>query len=64
MSEQNVEALRGIYADWERGDFAGNEALFDDGYILAVDRDIPDGGIYEGSEGMRRYMSTFLEPWD
>jgi ketosteroid isomerase-like protein len=25
---------------------------------------IPDGGSYDGIDGVRRYMSAFLEPWD
>ena len=38
--------------------------LFDDNVALAVDPNIPDGGIYEGLDGVRRYMWSFLEPWD
>ena len=64
MSEQNVEALRAVYAGWERGDFGTSTALFDDDVKLDVDPGIPDGGSYEGLDGVRRYMSTFLESWD
>ena len=64
MSEQNVEALRAVYAGWERGDFGTSAALYDDDVTLDVDRGIPDGGRYEGLDGVRRYTSAFLEPWD
>ena len=29
-----------------------------------IDPDVPDGGHYEGMEGVRSYMSTFLDPWE
>ena len=59
-----MEALRAVYAGWERGDFGASMALFDDDVTLDVDRGIPDGGSYEGVDGVRRYMSAFLESWD
>jgi ketosteroid isomerase-like protein len=63
MSQENVETLRAVYASWERGDLAASLPLFDESLTLAVDPDIPDGGNYEGTDGVRSYMSRFLEPW-
>lgn len=64
MSEQNVKALRGVYAGWEHGDFAVSLPLLDENLTLTIDPDIPDGGAYEGTDGVRDYMSRFLEPWE
>ena len=64
MSQANLEALRAVYARWEQGDFAASLPLFDEALTLAIDLGIPDGGDYQGIEGVRTYMSAFLEPWD
>ena len=60
----NVEALRAVYAGWEQGDLRASLPLLHETVTLTVDRDIPDGGTYEGTDGVRAYMSRFLEPWD
>ena len=64
MSEQNVEALRAVYLRWERGDFTAGVSLFDENIAFAIDPEIPETGVYEGIEGVRGYMSGFLEPWE
>ena len=64
MSQQNVEALRPVYAAWEQGDFTSSLPLFHETVTLAVDPDIPDGGTYEGMDGVLAYTSRFLEPWE
>ena len=64
MSQANLEALRAVYARWEQGDFAASLPLFDEALTLAIDLGIPDGGSYKGLDGVRRYTSAFLEPWD
>jgi ketosteroid isomerase-like protein len=61
---RNVDSLRAVYARWERGDLAASVALLDERVTLVVDPDIPDGGSYQGTEGVRGYMARFLEPWD
>ena len=38
--------------------------LFHETVTLTVDPEIPDGGSYEGIDGVRAYMSRFLEPWE
>ena len=64
MSEQDVETLRAVYARWERGDLTASLPLFDENLTLAIDPDIPDGGTYEGPDGVREYMSRFLDAWE
>jgi len=64
MSRKNVETLRAVYTRWERGDFTASLPLFDENLTLDVDPGIPDGGTYEGPEGVREYMSRFLDPWE
>jgi ketosteroid isomerase-like protein len=64
MSAENVETLRAVYAAYEQGDFSASLPLLDENLTLVIDPDIPDGGDYEGMDGVRRYMSTFLEPWE
>ena len=60
----NVEVLRAVYARWEQGDFSTSLPLFHETIALTIDPDIPDGGTYEGTDGVRAYMSRFLEPWE
>ena len=60
----NVEALRAVYAGYEQGDFRASLPLLHETLTLTVDPEIPDGGTYEGTDGVRAYMSRFLEPWE
>jgi ketosteroid isomerase-like protein len=64
MSQENVERLRAVYGDWERGDFTASLPLFDENVTLAIDSGIPDGGIYMRPDGVLKYMSRFLAPWE
>ena len=64
MSRENVEMLRLVYKEWERGEFAASLPLFDDNLTLTIDSGIPDGGDYIGPDGVRAYMSFFLAPWE
>ena len=48
MSQENVETLRAVYDDWERGDFTTSLPLFDENVTFAIDPGVPDGGIYIG----------------
>ena len=64
MPPDNVETLRAVYARWEQGDFTASLPLFGEDSTLAVDLGIPDGGNYEGTEGVRDYMARFLDAWE
>jgi ketosteroid isomerase-like protein len=64
MSQENVEALRRIYAAWSEGDFAAGGAPYDP-YVVYLgqkgDRADPDPGPHYGIEAITGYMSRFLE---
>jgi ketosteroid isomerase-like protein len=64
MSEENVATLKRVYEAWGRGDFASNPDLYDPRVTLVIDPEIPDAGSYEGPEGIRSYMTSFLEAWN
>ena len=64
MSQENVETLRRIYAGWENGDFTGGLSIFERNVTLVIDPMTLDGGIFVGEEGVRRYMTRFLQAWE
>jgi len=63
MPSKNVETLTRIYEAWERGDFTAGVAVFEQTATLVIDPEIPDAGVYVGSDGIRSYMTRFLEAW-
>ena len=64
MSQGNMEVVTRIYTGWEQGDFAVGVSLFDRNVTLVIDPEIPDAGVYIGEEGVRTYMTRFLDAWD
>jgi ketosteroid isomerase-like protein len=64
MSEENVEAIRGVYERWAEGDFAPDLDLFDPEMEFALSPEFPDTGTYRGFEAISAYMRQFLEPWE
>jgi ketosteroid isomerase-like protein len=62
MSEQNVEALKRVYAGWGRGDFSVEESLFDP-YMVGVYPD-PEPIPQYGLEAVREYMRQFGRTFD
>jgi ketosteroid isomerase-like protein len=63
MSEQNVEAVRGIYEGWAEGDFRAGTDLFDPEMEFVLSAEFPDTGTYRGPAAISAYMRGFLEPW-
>ena len=59
-----METLRKIYAGWEAGDFTVGVSIFDRNVTLVVDAASLDGGVFVGEEGVRRYMTRFLQAWE
>ena len=57
-------AIRDVYREWERGNYRAGLELYDPGMTLEVHNPIPDAGVYEGLEGLQRYMRRFLSTWD
>ena len=62
MSQENVDLVRSIFADWERGDFGS--AAWADPDIEFVWADSPDNAGWRGLEGLSAAMSDFLGQWE
>lgn len=39
-------------------------SVFDEDVTLVIDREIPDAGTYRGLDGVRSYMTAFLDAWE
>jgi ketosteroid isomerase-like protein len=61
MSE-NLDLVRSIYEDWERGDFSHVEWAHDE--IECVIADGPSPGRWKGKTGMAESWHEFLSAWE
>jgi ketosteroid isomerase-like protein len=59
-----LATVRAVYSEWERGNHRAGLELYDPGVTLEVHNPIPDAGVYEGLDGLQRYMRRFLATWD
>jgi ketosteroid isomerase-like protein len=59
----HVETLRGIYAEWARGNFAESDDVLDPDLVFILRPEFPDAGVYHGTAELRRYMQLFLSAW-
>jgi ketosteroid isomerase-like protein len=59
-----VAAIREVYGEWERGNYGAGLELYEPGMTLEVHSSIPEAGIYDGREGLQRYMRGFLATWE
>ncbi len=64
MAPDRLELVRGVYSGWGRGDFSTSLPLLGEDFEFIVDPEIPDSGTYEGRDGLRRYMLSFLASWE
>jgi ketosteroid isomerase-like protein len=64
MSEENVEAVRRIYEEWGKGNFREGVELYDPNVLMVQGPDFPEAGTYVGLDGVRQYMTTFLDAWE
>ncbi len=64
MSSENLERIARIYDAWTRGDFSAEIGVFDPEMTFVIDDEIPEGGTYEGLEGLSRYTRGFLDAWE
>jgi ketosteroid isomerase-like protein len=62
MSQENVELVRSIYADWERGDFKSAEWAHPEIEFVMVDGPTP--GSWTGVAGMAEGFRGFLSTWE
>ena len=62
MSQENVQVVRSIYADWERGDYGSAEwAHREIEYVVA---DGPDAGSWRGLAGLAEGARAWLSAWN
>lgn len=64
MSQENLDALRRIYAAWSGGDFRAGAEIFDPKVEFILSDDYPDPATYSGPSGVWEYMGPFLRNWD
>ena len=62
MASANLDLVRSIYADWERGDFSSAE--WADPEIELVFADGPMDGTWSGLDGMVEGWRGFLSAWE
>ena len=61
MSEENVEKLRAVYAEWAKGDFRAGRELFASNVAYETGR--PGGGGVIGRDAIEEDMREFLAQW-
>jgi ketosteroid isomerase-like protein len=61
MSQENLDLVRSIFADWERGDFSNAE--WADSAIEYVHADGPDPGAWTGPSQMADAFGNWLSAW-
>jgi ketosteroid isomerase-like protein len=64
MSHENLDTVRGVYAQWAEGDFRGGGRFWHPDGALVMRPGFPDTGVHRGREGIAAYMQGFLEPWE
>jgi len=62
MSSANLDLVRSIYADWERGDFSSSEWAYPE--IEATWVDGPSPGTWTGLASMAEGMRDVVDAWE
>jgi ketosteroid isomerase-like protein len=63
MALENVEIIEGMLEAAERGDWDTTMAAYDPAVELDQSR-FPDGGIYSGREGVRKFFEEWFGAWE
>ena len=63
MPKEHVEAVRGIYEEWKRGNFRAGVDLYDPLALFIPFADFPADEYYIGKDGIRDFMLAFLAAW-
>ena len=64
MSQENVEIVRRVYAEWERGDFRTLDCFDPEVRVVWVDEMFARGSESKGVRSLARNMGEFLGAWD
>lgn len=62
-AEENVEALRRLYASWARGDL-GDLEIYDPDIEIVWTTDVPDASADRGIDGLQATMRRFMDAWE
>ncbi len=61
MSRENIDALRAIYDEWQKGNLRAGRDLYDPDVLFIPGG--PDAGRYLGVEGIADFMRMYLDAW-
>ena len=64
MSQENVELLRAVYAEWAKGNFRAGRELLDPEIELYPLQGLPGAASYHGRQDSLAYVERWLESWD
>jgi ketosteroid isomerase-like protein len=62
--DDDVKTLRSAYESLNEGDLEGAVAVLDEDAEWCEHSDIPEAGLYQGRDSIRRFLESFLESWD
>jgi ketosteroid isomerase-like protein len=63
MSQENVEAVRAVYEEWDKGNFRAGVDLYDPLVLFIPLADFPAARHYLGKDGVSEFMRAFLGAW-
>jgi ketosteroid isomerase-like protein len=64
MSEENVEIVRRVYAEWERGNFRTPEVFDPEVHVIWINPIFVTDSETRGIEALNRAMQEFLSTWE
>jgi ketosteroid isomerase-like protein len=64
MLEENMEALRGVYDEWAKGNLRAGLDLLDPNIVYVNRPGLFVTGTCYGLDEMQRWMREFLQAWD